>query len=410
MKIEFNKGKVEKEIDNDSEIVEEEKPKKEFIRQNDLKKPLFRIAVIISAVLGTLLIILLIASLVTPKTRSFEDIEAIMKQAAKEYYSERKNSLPTEVGDITEVDASSLVAAGKMKDLSEYTGENISCSGRVEVEKTEDSYVYNPFLDCGDDYITIEMYKKIQSDNKPVTAGYGLYAMNGSYVFRGEKVNNYLKLGDTMWRIVKINNDNTTTLIEADIALVEMDYVTKNFPWDDRFNLEKESNVGITNYGPSRIHESINRIYEGDYTMESNEDIKILSKEDKEKLAVHDLCIGKRSESDSSKDNSTECKTLLEDKYVGLLTASDYMNASLDSNCKSTTSYSCQNYNYLNIDRQWWLITTAAENTYTAYAVYQGIDSKRASSGSGIRLVVRLKNSVFYKSGSGTEEDPYIVK
>lgn len=412
MKIEFNKGKVEKEVDNDSEVeVEvEEKPKKEFIRQNDLKKPLLKIAIIIAAVLGLLLIILLIASLMTPKTRTFEDIEAIMKQAAMDYYGERKNYLPTEVGDVSEVDVSNLVAAGKMKDLSEYTGENVSCSGRVEVEKTEDSYVYSPFLDCGEDYITIEMYKKIESDNEPVTSGYGLYSMNGAYVFRGETVNNYLKLGNTMWRIVKINNDNTTTLIEADTAQVEMDYISKNFPWDNRFNLEKNSNVGIANFGPSRIHEFILRIYDEDYNLTSSDGVKILTKEDKEKLAIHDLCVGKRSSSDPSKDNTPECKTLLEKKYVGLLTASDYMNASLDTNCKTTTSSSCQNYNYLNISKQWWLMTASTEDTYSAYSVYDGIYARKASSNAGIRLVVRLKNNVFYKSGTGTEADPYIVK
>ena len=416
MKIEFNKGKIEdKETDEIKEEITEEveeqedvHEKKSFVRQNDLKKPLLKIAIIISAVLGLLLIILLIISLMTPKTKSFEEIEAIMTNAAKSYFSERKNYLPENVGDVVEVDVANLVAAEKMKDLSEYTDENTVCSGRVEVEKTEDSYVFSPYLDCGDSYKTIELYKKVQEDNEVTTSGYGLYAQSGDYVFRGETVNNYVKLGNTMWRIVKINKDNSITLIEAEVAKVADKYGSFSFIWDDRYNTEKEAKYGINNFSASRIYDTIISIYNEKYDAED----KVLTKSDKEKLAPYDLCIGKRSESDTTKDNSTECLTRLENKYVGLLTASDYMNASLDPKCTNTTNASCQNYNYLNSRYQYWLMTASTENSYHAYAISsgKGIMGSFASNSNGIRLVVRLKNNVFFKSGSGTEDDPYILK
>ena len=422
MKIEFNKGKIEEkeekkdeikdevkeEIEEEIDYQEEKKEKKSFIRQNDLKKPLLKIAIIITAILGLLLILSLIIRLITPKTKTFEEIESIMANAAKSYFSERKNYLPENVGDVVEVDVANLVAAEKMKDLSEYTDENTVCSGRVEVEKTEDSYVYSPYLDCGDSYETIELYKKVEKDNPTVSSGYGLYAESGNYIFKGETVNNYLKLGNTIWRIVKINSDNTTTLIENDRAKVETEYSSTSFPWDDRYNIEKENNYGINNFGPSRIHEIIQGIYNEKYEQE----VKIITKEDREKFAPYDLCIGKRSESDTTKDNSTECLTRLENKYVGLLTASDYMNASLDTNCTNTISESCQNYNYLNSEYPYWLMTASSDLSYYVYAAggYDAIYKSKASSKNSIRLVVRLKNNVFYKSGTGTEEDPYIVK
>ena len=70
MKIEFNKGKIEEkeekkdeikdevkeEIEEEIEYQEDKKEKKSFIRQNDLKKPLLKIAIIITAILGLLLI------------------------------------------------------------------------------------------------------------------------------------------------------------------------------------------------------------------------------------------------------------------------------------------------------------------------------------------------------------------
>ena len=410
MKIEFNKGKIEdkeKEEVKDEEVVEVE-TKKEFIRQNDLKKPLLKIAIVSAAVLGVLLIILLLVSLMTPKTRSFEDIEAIMKQAAMDYFAERKNYLPSKVGDVREVDVANLVAAEKMKDLSEYTDENTVCSGRVEVEKTDDSYVYSPYLDCGDSYVTIELYKKVQKDSPIISSGYGLYSQNGNYVFRGETVNNYVKIGNTMWRILRINSDNTISLVQADIVKIQNDVGSTGYVWDDRYNPEKENNYGINNFGPSRIHENLLAIYDENY----EDEVIVMTKADKEKFVLHDLCIGKRSSQDTSKDNTTECSTKLERKYVGLLTASDYMNASLDSNCTYTTNESCQNYNYLNLDKQFWLITASSENSYDVYSVAYmgGITAKRASGTGGIRLVVRLKNNAFYKSGTGTEADPYILK
>lgn len=416
MKIEFDKGKIEKEeVKEDIEEVKEEieekeevKEKKSFVRQNDLKKPLLKIAIIISIILGLLLIVSLIASLMKPRTKSFEEIESIMASAAKSYFSERKNYLPENVGDVVEVDVANLVAAEKMKDLSEYTDENTVCSGRVEVERTEDSYVYSPYLDCGDSYETIELYKKVEKDNPTVSSGYGLYAQSGNYVFRGETLNNYLKIGNTTWRIIKINSDNTMNLIQNERSVVDTGYYSKTCPWDDRYNKEKGNSYGINDFGPSRIHEIIQGIYNEKYKQE----VKIITKEDREKFAPYDLCIGKRSESDTTKDNSTECLTRLENKYVGLLTASDYMNASLDTNCTNTISESCQNYNYLNSEYPYWLMTASSDLSYYVYAAggYDAIYKSKASSKNSIRLVVRLKNNVFYKSGTGTEDDPYIVK
>jgi hypothetical protein len=47
-----------------------------------------------------------------------------------------------------------------MKELSEYTQEGVVCSGTVQVEKTGTDYLYTPYLNCGENYATVELYKK----------------------------------------------------------------------------------------------------------------------------------------------------------------------------------------------------------------------------------------------------------
>ena len=73
------------------------------------------------------------------------------------------------------------------------------------------------------------------------------------------------------------------------------------------------------------------------------------------------LCIGSRNDEGTSKNNSEECQKKLPNQKVGLLTLSDYLYASLDSNCKKVTDRSCTNYNYLVMKTDWWLITPNAK-------------------------------------------------
>lgn len=98
---------------------------------------------------------------------------------------------------------------------------------------------------------------------------------------------------------------------------------------------------------------------------------------------------------------------------IGLLTASDYMNASLDANCKATTDKSCQNYNYLRLkETEWWLLTGNAANDYEAYIVKSNgyIDINTTSGYKKIRPTIMLNNNVMIKSGNGSASNPFILK
>lgn len=388
-----NKGK---EIISNTNQPESPKPVKD---NKEMKKKLMRMMLIVVGILVVFLIIILIFSFLGSGNKSYEEIEQDLKNAAIEYYEVQSGLLPREEGETITVRANTLADAELMKPLSELReGEN--CSGRVEVTKVGDNIVYTPYLDCGDNYTTKELYKAVLEQGI-VTSGNGLYDLNGEKVYRGDDVNNYVSLDNAIYRIVKVTPDNKLLLI-----LNEVDSTLSSY-YDDRYNPAKRFNSGFNDYRISRIKEFLDDLYS------SKNDIKILSKNDKEKLASFNLCIGKRNATETNNTNAIECSDVLENQMIGLLTASDYMNASLDANCKATTDKSCQNYNYLRLkETEWWLLTGNAANDYEAYIVKSNgyIDINTTSGYKKIRPTIMLNNNVMIKSGNGSASNPFILK
>ena len=368
-------------------------------KNSDIKKRLMKIMLIVVGVLIVLLIITLIMSLFSNKSKTYEEIEEIMKNAAIEYYDVQSGLLPKEEGETITVKASTLIDAELMKPLSELR-EGESCSGRVEVTKVGDNIIYTPYLDCGNNYTTKELYKAILEQGI-VTSDNGLYDMNGEKVYRGDDVNNYLQLDNYLFRIVKVTSDNKILLILNEMASTSSSY------YDDRYNQDRRFNSGFNDYRISRIREYLDDLYNNKL------EYSLLSKKDKEKLVPFNLCIGKRTPTDTTNNNSLECKDILENQMIGLLTVSDYMNASLDANCLKTIDRSCQNYNYLKLSgTEWWLVTGNSLNNYEAYIVKSSgyLDENTASGYKKVRPTIMLNNNVMIKSGSGSESNPFILK
>ena len=247
------KPKKEEVIEEEEEtLLEEEIEDKNKVLS--ARKRMYKMMGII--IFGTiiLLVILYICSMFIKKDYSYTEIEKIVKDAAISYFKDNPNSLPTEEGNIVEIDASNLVVAEKMKDLGEYTKEGVVCSATVQVEKSGDQFLYTPYLNCGDKYTTEELYKRLIKDENIVNSGYGLYQNNGAYHYRGEKVDNYLQLDETLWRIVKITANNN-------IVLISNDGITYEQPWDNRFNERNKFTSGFNNYSSSRVKEYLDKVY-----------------------------------------------------------------------------------------------------------------------------------------------------
>ena len=393
----MNENKGKEVISNTNNIQPQtSKPVKE---NKDMKKKLMRMMLIVVGILVVLLIIILIFSLVTGGNKTYEEIEEELKNAAIEYYDVQSGLLPQEEGETVTVRASTLADAELMKPLSELR-EGESCSGRVEVTKVGDNIVYTPYLDCGDNYTTKELYKAVLEQGI-VTSGNGLYDLNGEKVYRGDEVNNYVQLDNAVFRIVKVTSDNKLLLI-----LNELDSNMSTY-YDDRYNQDRLSNSGFNDYRISRIYQYLDDLYN------NKQDYSLLSNSDKGKLTPFNLCVGKRSLTETINNNSIECSDVLENQMIGLLTVSDYMNASLDTNCRATTDKSCQNYNYLKLSgTDWWLITGSSLNSYEVYSVRSSgyLYETNASSYKKVRPTIMLNSNVMIKSGSGSESNPFILK
>lgn len=389
--------KIETFDDDDDDVVEESSSRGS---SDDAKKKLFKMMGIICGVMVGLLVIIYIASLLSQKEYTYADIENIMKEAAVGYFNDNPQYLPKEEGKIVQLDSQNLIYEERMKAFTEY---GIECpKGYVQVEKVGTEYVYTPYLDCGENYATVELYKKVLSDNSIVTSGYGLYNMDNAKVFRGEDVNNYVKLDNSLWRIVKVNSDNT-------LALIHNEGLHYSQAWDDRYNEAKLYNIGNNQFSTSRIKEYLTRIYSN--PKEEDQEV-ILSDHDKSRVTSYTLCVGKRTPMSTKNNNSEECAVTSKNTKLGLLTLSDYLNASVDPNCKNSTNKSCLNYNYLVIDSSWWLATANKENTYSAFMVNDSgaVEVANASQYSKVRPVIHLSERALFDKGTGTLEDPYTIR
>ncbi len=360
-------------------------------------------------------LLIIVFSLISGGSLSYSKIENRMVKAAKEYYEENKELLPKEDGEEISIDSNVLAANDNMKELTEYTDEDVVCTGKVIIIKKGSNYEYIPSLDCGKDYKTAFFYEKLLGDL--TEEGDGLYKMEDvarpgnavlgqdedgydlsknpllyGYIYRGDNLKNYVKIDDTLYRVVKIDGNN-------DIMLV----VAKNNArgvFDDRYNADVDQNDGNNNYELSRVKTSLENFYE-----ESDADLQI-----KTKTVAKSVCVGGRSESESATDGSVECQKVLHNQYISLVPAYDVMNASLDTGCVTTSSKECDNYNFITSGASSWSMTGNTENTNTAYQISNGLSLKRTSLTATYRYAIYLSKYTLLSGGTGTEKDPYTVK
>lgn len=368
-----------------------------------------KLKMLILGAIGIIVFLILIALLIyfiANRKVSFDTVETKMIEAAEKYYAANSNKLPQIEGNSTEVSLDTLVSEGYMKEVSKYVKDkNVSCTGRVTVTKSKETLNYSPYLNCGDQYKTTFLFEELKKDL--VTSGDGLYEISLTsvddsgnktlkpfYVYRGDYVDNFISIEDKIWRVVKLDDRNNMMIIYNGTDLESI--------WDDRFNAEKNSDTGINDYELSRIRKNIEDIYNSE----------TFSATFKNKLVKYNACVGKRSSSSIANDGSIECSKVLKDQYFALLATYDFMNASLDTTCKTLDDLQCSNYNYLSAyDRTWSFMTGDADTTHKIYKYSGNILSKgNARNNSRLRLVAYLNKNVSIISGSGTELDPYIVK
>jgi len=382
-----------------------------WIRDNILK------IVLITFVLIIVIVVIVACSMSGSKpvdsASGYIELENRIQSAARKYASEHPSVLPKTTDTIKKINADTLIEAGKMVKLYSPDNKNVICKGHVEIEKLNEEskeYRFTPYISCGKYYITktIADYiidKETQNGEFNRTSDDGLYTIGDEYVFRGEYPNNFIYLGDHLYRIIKIDNENHLKLVSTTRT---MGY----YIWDDRYNISKDSNVGINDFLKSRLFQSLDFIYNN-----TNEEEGEVFFTDLEKTYIinHDYCIGKRDINDTNIYSGAECSNVVS-MNVGLINVNEYEISSIDPNCKSLYDKSCANYNYftmLNYKRENNLITLTAtsNNTYSFYKINYGqVEVKKTNITSSLYPVIYIRDKVIYKSGSGTYLDPYIVR
>lgn len=359
------------------------------------KRILKMIIMVVGGFVLFFIIIALISSCNKNKKYTFEELEQKLITLAQNYYERNEASLP-DIGKETSLTTGYFISNGYFKDITLTTGE--TCTGEIIVANNNNNYLYTPKLTCGNKK-SVFFADKLIEDNNVVTTGEGLYHIGNEYIYRGEKVKNYISINEKLWRIIKINSDKT-------IRIIEVERSGSSTTWDNRYNLEKKSNSGINDFITNNINSRIKNKLEDLYNNENK-----FGPDIKPYFVPQNLCIGKRSENDTVNDGSIECSQVLENQMFGLIQVNEYFFASLDENCINIASKSCTNYNYLaKLDASTWTITADKDSSYKAYRLDYDISLVNASSTGGISIVAHLSKNLLFVSGTGTEEDPYIIK
>lgn len=394
-----------------------------------MEKKLYKyLAIFGGGLLLIILFLIIIVSLTGGRSYKYEEVEEILVKAAKKYAKEHQAVYPLNPGESYVISSSILASNGYMDELADYiSDDDVVCTGNVEIfHASLNNYDFVPTYRCGNKYSTIKLAEQILKDNEyGVISGSGLYERvdgnfvlneedfaNGDnytsleYVFRGDEVNNYVQIDDMYFRIVSID--------EQDNILVIYDSAIKTASsWDNRYNEDVDKTQGINIYEQngikSRVMEQVESFYNGDAVLldkiELSEKIKYMT-------SPMDLCVGKRSTSDSDTSGKIECSTILEKQNAGLLAAYQYMSASLDDECKTVLSHNCGNYNYLSqYNDYFWLLTGNGDNTNESYLVARiFVDSTICSAKNSIKPVILLGARSLYLEGTGTYTNPYKIK
>lgn len=238
----------------------------------------------------------------------------------------------------------------------------------------------------------------------PATDNEGLISLTStkgtSYYFRGNILNNYVQFGDSVWRIVKINEDSSVELILDNVLENTTSYNTN----------ESANNTVFTN---SNVYQTLltwysNHLKTNDAFIADSVYCYDDSVTDNSNLIDGTSLYAPDTRLFTNHTPTNECKGSSISSKIGLLTADEavYAGASLNSN---TTYYLHLNSNI----SSWWTMTPSKTKNNSLYLMSisnDGIvnDEELESNSIYVRPVITVTNHVL-ATGDGTSDHPYIL-
>lgn len=207
----------------------------------------------------------------------------------------------------------------------------------------------------------------ILNNNSVVNEGEGLYLDLDGYYFKGKVSNNYVKFGNRLFRIIRVNNDGSIKVITDDLV--------STFMWGEDSNYQN-SNLKVwltkTDYQ-----------YSGVYYKTIPEIDKFLVKT-------------KYRENVMEKKKVSKVKETYSD-YITTLEINDYVLANGQNS-------------YLNIGKVYYLLGLNESKDNLFVDLDGSVQNTDGLNLYGVRAVMTFKKNLEVKSGDGTKNNPFIIE
>ena len=268
-----------------------------------------------------------------------------------------------------------------------------------------------------------------------------------SYYFRGLVRNNYVQFANKCWRIVRIGGDNTIKLIlhndntanvsnpcsstNNNVIAAFANYTGSTYTSTFNTNINDNAYVGFLygTPGSSTYEETHANTNKSTILINLEKWFNKTLKNYKNIIADNTFCSDKNISASglgygknetyfdaherlyTNKTPTLKCKGELSKitSKIGLITADELIFAGYAPNIYDTVTYLKENAT----GTWWWAITPDSFNSNSARtweASGSGIGNYSVNSEGGLRPYISLVSSTKISGGSGTSEDPYIVK
>ena len=384
----------------------------------------------IKIVVTVLIIVALVWFLVLSPLLKFRSMEKTLLNAAKRYFEVNENLLPTG-NRLRKISLDTLYDKEFVKEDLRAPYTNTLCNSsdswvKVSKNKKDDTkYDYNVYLECGvfrskidhtgptvklngEDEITMYIgdkykeqgvssitddtdgnidIKKVKIDSSKVnTDKAGTYEVTyeisdslenktikkrivkvtqtlNNILKKGTDNNTYLKIDGILFTPIGINSDKTVKVVSSN-ALASLDYNSVD-KWLNEYFYEK------------------------------------LSDSAKSYIVKSKWC----SDKVNDPNNYSKCKNYSKEKYVGLLSISDYKNAKSENDVALNNEDAVWTYSKKDNNNAW--INSYRDVSAGIFEEYKASSSKKIV---GIKPAVNIKKDAVIVSGEGTNVDPYILE